>query len=143
METVRAMLSAELVKLGPVEEPRARILLAASEDDQYDLAALALSLLLRLVEVKVYFVGRSVNCHCLIEAAKQLQPDALVIVGTRRASPGNMNRCARAIVGSKLPTQLFVGGSILTRRDAPQIPGIHLPQSLVAAAERIESSVAS
>jgi DNA-binding transcriptional MerR regulator len=142
METVRAMLSAELVKLGPVEEPRARILLAASEDDQYDLAALALTLLLRLVEVKVYFVGRSVGCHCLIEAAKQLLPDAVVIVGTRRASPGNMNRCARAIVGSKLPSQLFVGGSVLTRRDAPQIPGIHLPQSLVAAAERIESTVA-
>jgi len=36
-----------------------------------------------------------------------------------------------------------VGGSVLTRRDAPQIPGVHLPQSLVAAAERIEQSVTS
>lgn len=142
LETVRALLSAEIVKLGPVEEPRASILLAASEDDEYDLAALALSLFLRLVELRVYFVGRSVNCHCLIQAARQLGPEALIIIGTRRASPGNMNRCARAIVASKLPTQLFVGGSILTRRDAPQIPGVHLPQSLVAAAERIEESVA-
>ncbi len=142
METVRALLSAETVKLGPVEQPRGTILLASSEDDEYDLAAMALNLLLRLVELKVYFVGRSVNCHCLIEAAKQLSPDAIAIVGTRRASPGNVNRCARAIVASRLPSQLFVGGSVLTRRDAPQIPGVHLPQSLVAAAERIEESVA-
>jgi len=141
METVRALLSAESIKLGPVEDARGTVLLAAAEDDEYDLAALALSLLLRLVELKVYFVGRSVSCHCLIEAARQLQPDALVIVGTRRASPARMNRCARAIVGSRLSSPLLVGGSVLTRRDAPKIPGIHLPQSLVASAERIEQAV--
>jgi DNA-binding transcriptional MerR regulator len=142
IETVRSLLAAELVKLGQVEEPRGTVLLACAEDDEYDLAALALSLLLRLVELKVYFVGRSVGCHCLIEAAKQLDPDAVCIVGTRRASPGTMNRCARAMVASRIPAQLFVGGSVLTRRDAPVIPGVHLPQSLLAAAERIEESVA-
>ena len=140
-EMLRNEVSAELVKLGPADDSQPSVMLACAQDDEYDIAAMSLALLLRLVELRVFYFGRGVPADDLIDAARQLGPDALCVVGTRRASPGALNRTARAIVASKLPVQLFVGGSVLTRRDAPEIPGVHLPQSLLTAAERIAASL--
>lgn len=139
-DVLRGEIAAELAKIGPTEGPPV-VLLACAEHDEYDIAAMSLALLLRREDVRVVYVGAIDPVVDLIEAARQLEPDALCIVGTRRSSPGALNRNVRAVVASKLRTQLFVGGSILTRRDAPEIPGIHLPQSLVAATERIRESV--
>lgn len=140
-ELLRGEVAAELSKLGPAPEGAPIVLLAGSEHDEFDIAALALVLLLRQREIDVVYVGQTVPCVDLLETARQLEPTAICIVGTRRSSPGALNRNARAVVAGKLRTQLFVGGSILTRRDAPEIPGIHLPQSLVAATDRIAKSI--
>lgn len=140
-ELLRNELSAELVALGPPAEKSPAVMLACAQDDQYDIAAMALALLLRLMDVRVVYLGRAIPASDLIEAAQQVEPDAIVLVGTRRASPGGLNRSARALVTSRVPVHLFVGGSVLTRRDAPDIPGVHLPQSLAAAAERIASAL--
>lgn len=140
-EVLRGEVAAELSKLGPAAEEDPMVLLACAEADEFDIAALSLALLLRQRDMGVVYVGGAVPCIDLIETARQLEPAAICIVGTRRSSPGALNRNARAVVSSKLRTQLFVGGSILTRRDAPEIPGIHLPQSLVAATDRIAKSV--
>ncbi len=140
-EMLREELSAELVKLGPVSASSSAVLLACCEDDEYDIAAMALTLLLRLVELRVIYLGRSIPREDLLEAARQIKPAAICVVGTRRASPTRLNRTARLVVASRLPVQLFVGGSVLTRRDAPEIPGVHLPQSLIAAAERLAGSI--
>ena len=140
-ELIRSEIAAELVRLGQPEDPGPVVMLTCVEDDEYDAAAMSLALLLRLVDLPVMYLGLSVPCQDLIQAAMQVKPQAICIIGTRRASPGVLNRCARALVGSRLQSQLFVGGSVLTRRDAPQIPGMHLPQSLIASAERIEQSL--
>lgn len=140
-ELIRSEIAAELVRLGQPDEAGPTVMLSCVEDDEYDVAALSLALLLRLVDIRVMYLGRSVPCHDLIQAAKQVGPQAVCIIGTRRSSPGILNRCSRALVASRLQSQLFVGGSVLTRRDAPEIPGMHLPQSLIAAAERIEQSL--
>ncbi len=140
-ELIRSEIAAELVRLGQPDAGRPTVMLTCVEDDEYDVAAMSLALLLRLVEIPVMYLGRSIPCHDLIQAAKQVKPQAVCIIGTRRASPGVLNRCSRALVSSRLQSQLFVGGSVLTRRDAPEIPGMHLPQSLIAAAERIEQSL--
>jgi len=140
-ELLRNELAAEIVKLGPAADGRPSVLLACAPDDEYDIAAMALALLLRLLELRVLYLGRSIPTHDLIAAARQLGPNSVCLVGTRRASPGGLNRAARAIVGKRVPVHLFVGGSVLTRRDAPQIPGVHLPQSLTAAAERVAGSL--
>ncbi len=141
-ELMRNELAAELAKLETPDQAASSVMLACAQDDQYDIATLALALLLRLGDLRVLYLGRSIPAPDLVEAARQIKPQAICLVGTRRASPGGMNRTARALVRSKLPVQLFVGGSVLTRRDAPEIPGIHLPQSLTAAAERIAASLA-
>lgn len=140
-EVVRGEVVAELSKLGAAGEGAPTVLLAWAEQDEHDIAAVSLHLLLRKRGLRVVNVGAARPCADVIEAARQLEPAAICLVGTRRSSPGALNRNARALVASKLDTQLFVGGSILTRRDAPEIPGIHLPQSLVAATERLVSSV--
>ncbi|HJO03635.1 MAG TPA: MerR family transcriptional regulator [Acidobacteriota bacterium] len=140
-ELIRSEIAAEFVRLGQPEDSEHAVMLSCVEDDEYDVAAMSLALLLRLVDLPVMYLGRSVPCHDLIQAAKQVKPQAVCIIGTRRASPGVLNRCARALVASRVQSQLFVGGSVLTRRDAPEIPGMHLPQSLTAAAERIEQSL--
>lgn len=139
-EVVRDEVAAEISKLGPAEESAPRVLLAWAEQDEHDIAAMALHLLIRRKTVRVINVGAASPCQDVIEAARQLDPVAICLLGTRRSSPGSLNRAARAIVASKLDAQLFVGGSILTRRDAPEIPGIHLPLSLAAASERIVTS---
>ena len=140
-ELIRSEIAAELVRLGQPDAAGPTVMLSCVEDDEYDVAAMSLALLLRLVDLPVMYLGRSVPCHDLIQAAKQVKPKAVCIIGTRRASPGVLNRCARALLASRLQSQLFVGGSVLTRRDAPEIPGMHLPQSLIAASERIEQSL--
>jgi len=140
-EILREELSAELVKLGTASASSRSVLLACCEDDEYDIAAMALTLLLRLVELRVVYLGRGIPREDLLEAARQVKPGAICLVGTRRASPTRLNRTARALVSGRVPAQLFVGGSVLTRRDAPEIPGVHLPQSLLAAAERVAGSL--
>lgn len=140
-EVVRGEVAAQLSKLGPAADDVPSVLLACAEDDEFDIAALCLALLLRQKDLRVIYFGGSVPCEDLIETARQLEPEAICIVGTRRSSPGALNRSARAVVASRLRTQLFVGGSILTRRDAPEIPGIHLPQSLAAATDRMVKSL--
>jgi DNA-binding transcriptional MerR regulator len=140
-ELVRGEVLAELSRLGALQEAAPTVLLGCAEDDSYDIAALSLALGLRQNDVRVVYIGCSVPTADLIEAAQQLEPDVLCLVGTRRASPGALARCARTLVSGKLPSQLFVGGSVLTRRDAPEIPGIHLPQTLSGAVERLVTSV--
>lgn len=136
-ELIRGEVLAEMSRLGILEDHASTVLMACAEDDPYDIAALSLALVLRQNDIHVVYLGCSVPTSDLIDAAQQLEPDVLCIIGTRRASPGGLARCARTLVAGKLPAQLFVGGSILTRRDAPEIPGIHLPQSLPGAAERL------
>lgn len=140
-EVIRGEVAAELAKLGAADEGAASVLLTCRAEDEFDIAAACLALLLRREELQVYYVGGSVPSSDLIQVARDLEPDAVCIVGTRRSSPGALNRDARALVASKVKTPLFVGGSILTRRDAPEIPGIHLPQSLVAATERVAKAL--
>jgi methanogenic corrinoid protein MtbC1 len=140
-ELVRGEVLAEIARIQVPAESAPTVLLACAEDDPYDIAALALSLVLRQQGVRVVYLGCSVPTTDLIDAAQQIEPEILCIIGTRRASPGALARCARTLVADRLPAKLFVGGSVLTRRDAPEIPGIHLPQSLPGAVERLVATL--
>lgn len=141
-ELVRGEVLAEVAKLEVPGDGAATVLLVCAEDDPYDIAALALALVLRQKGIRVIYLGCSVPTTDLIDAARQLEPEVLCMIGSRRASPGALARCARTLVADRLPSKLFVGGSVLTRRDAPEIPGIHLPQSLPGAVERLVATLA-
>lgn len=132
---------AELSSLGPVADPDRTVLVACAEDEPYDVVALGLSLVLRQRDFRVIYLGSAVSVADLIEAARQLKPDAICLLGTRRANPDALGRAARSVVGSRVPGVLFIGGSVLTRRDAPEIPGVHLPLSLQGAVERIAEAL--
>lgn len=136
-ELSRSELQAEISRLGAVDGTASTVLLACAEEEPYDVAALGLWLALRQHGIRVVYLGFAVPTEDLVDAARQLSPDAICLLGTRRANPDKLGRTARSLVGSRVPGVLYIGGSVLTRRDAPDIPGVHLPMSLTGAAERM------
>ena len=141
VELLRRELCAELARAEELSSGRPLVLLACVDDEMHDLGLLTLAVLLRQRDIRTKYFGACIPCEDLVEAAKSIGPAAVCLSATTSSSVAALNRVARKMLICRVPAQLFVGGPGLVRQQAPGIPGIQLPQSLVSATERVAAAV--
>jgi DNA-binding transcriptional MerR regulator len=135
-ELCSAIADLESVPDGPL------VVLACPQDERHDVGLLAFSLLLRLRDVGVCYLGSDVPTDDLIDVLAQHNAAAVCMSATLGSSRASASRAARQILGRKLGTAVFVGGPAFTHaEDEDYVPGILLPWALSAAAQVVASRV--
>ena len=141
-EVLRCELSAELSRSTEPASNGACVLLACPEGEGHDLGLLALALLLRRRQVTVLYLGARVPLEDLIDAVERVRPAALCLAATTANSLSALHRTARGILALRFSVQLFVGGPALNGDNGSvAIPGILMPRSVAAAADRVAGSL--
>ncbi|MDA1003317.1 MAG: MerR family transcriptional regulator [Chloroflexi bacterium] len=111
-------------------------LLACPEDERHELGLAAFALLLRERGLHVTYLGADVGPAHLLVAAEQLRPAAIVLAATTPAAVPALAIAARAVIGARLPSALFVGGpAIGGANDGLSVPGVRLPHRAGEAAD--------
>jgi methanogenic corrinoid protein MtbC1 len=121
------------------------VLLACPEDERHELGLLGASLLLRLRGLRVFYLGGDVPTPDLLLAIQQTKADAVCLAATTASGLASLRRAAGALVSSRIPVRLFVGGPafdpVRASGESETVPGARLPQSLEVAAEVIVSAL--
>jgi len=143
-EQVRLRLAAAIVAAAPPGDAPL-VVLACPEDERHELGLAALWLLLRLARVRVCYLGADVPPPQLLAAVEALRPDAVCLSATARAALPAVGLAARALVASRVPAALYVGGPAVQGAgdDAGEVPGIRLPAATGAAADLIAERLAA
>ena len=114
------------------------MVVACPEDEQHDVGATALWLLLRQRGIRVVFLGADVPTPELLSTLRRVDADGVSLSATAPASLAMLGLAARALVAGRVRAQIFVGGPALgDGADGASIPGIRLPQPIGAAAEQL------
>jgi DNA-binding transcriptional MerR regulator len=117
------------------------VVLACPQDERHDVGLLALSLLLRMRDVRVCYLGCDVPAEDLIDVLRTDAAVAVCLSATLASSRASLARAARQIVSQKLNTAIFFGGPAFNAEAPDFVPGIILPGSLGAAADLIAARV--
>ena len=118
------------------------VVLACPEDEQHDLGATALWLLLREAGLRVVFLGADVPAAALVMALHETDADAVSISATAPNSLPMLELAAREVVSARVRARIFVGGPALADEEgASGVPGIRLPREIAAAAETLVQGV--
>lgn len=119
-----------------------RVLLACPEDERHELGLAAFALLLRERGVLVTYLGADVAAPHLLIAAERLRPDAICLAATTSAALPALGLSARAVIGARLPSALFIGGPAIDGVDgALAVPGVRLPRGAGAAADFVATQL--
>jgi len=141
-EIVRRQIAAAYVSTPGAAEGAAASLLACPEEERHEVGLLGLALLLKLDGLRVFYLGADVPVYDLLVAARDSKADAVCLSATLGSSIPTLRRTARTFVSSRLRAGLFVGGPALNNGvSVEDVPGVHLPQSLAAAAAVIKRSL--
>lgn len=134
-EIDRAIAEVDPVKSGPC------VVLTCPQGERHDVGLLALSLLLRIRNVRVCYLGSDVPTDDLIEVLRS-DSAAVCIAATLGPSRASVARATREIVKERLNLAIFVGGpAFMYQEHGEFVPGIILPASLSDAADMIASRV--
>jgi len=140
-ELVRREICHSIAEVGPVDSGPS-VVLTCPQGERHDVGLLALSLLLRIRNVRVCYLGSDVPTDDLIGVLRSDSVGAVCIAATIGPSRASVARAAREIVKEKLDTAIFVGGPAFLYKDHEEfVPGIMLPASLGDAADMIASRV--
>lgn len=138
VEVLRTEMNAEISRMAERIPQSSPLVLACPDGERHDLGLLGLSLLLQRRELPVVFLGANVPCTGLIDAIDTTKPRALCLSATTPAGLAGLHRAARCLVRRRSAVQMFIGGPAVTRANgSADVPGILLPASLAAAADRI------
>lgn len=141
-EVVRRQIASAYVSTPAADETAPSSLLACPEEERHEVGLLGLALLLRLDGLGVFYLGADVPAYDLIVAARDSNADAVCLSATLDSSVATLRRTARTFVSSRLRVRLFVGGPAFTNgARVEDVPGVHLPPSLSAAADLINKSL--
>ncbi len=141
-EIARREVLVAVARTAPASRESPSTLLACPEDERHDLGLAALWLLLRQRGLRVFYLGADVPTVDLFAAVQQVGPDAVCLSAASAGGLAMLGLAARAFVSARLPARLYVGGPLLTvQGEAQAVPGIHLPQSLPAAANMIAGTL--
>ena len=113
-----------------------RALLACVEGEQHDLPLLCFGLALRGQGWRISYLGADTPVASLVEAARTLSPDAVVVSGT---VAGAFDRMATRLREVALHAPLFVAGASADRRVARRAHATLLDSDVVAASETLAS----
>lgn len=111
-----------------------RALVACAERELHDLPLLCFGLVLRGHGWRISYLGADTPVSSVVEAAKALAPDAVVISGTVR---GVFDDIAGGLREVALHAPLYLSGAAADEELAERAHGTYLNHDLVTAAERL------
>jgi DNA-binding transcriptional MerR regulator len=111
-----------------------RALLACAEGELHDLPLLSFGLALRGQGWRISYLGADTPVASLVDAARTLSPDAVVVSGT---VAGALDRSATRLREVALHAPLFVAGAAADRRVARRAHATLLDGDVVAASEAL------
>jgi methanogenic corrinoid protein MtbC1 len=141
-EMLRAEMVARIASAVPAATPTPAVVLGCPALERHDLGNVALWLVLAERGVNVVYLGVDLPIAELVAACKQLAPAAICLTATATTTLPTLSLAVRALIEAKVPGKVYVGGPALAaeREDRP-VAGIHLPQSIVAAADVIAADL--
>jgi methanogenic corrinoid protein MtbC1 len=111
-----------------------RALLACVEGELHDLPLLGFGLVLREHGWRISYLGADTPVSSLVDAARALAPDAIVVSGT---TSGAFDQIAAQLREVALDAPLYVAGAAADRHVANRAHGTYLPGDVVSAAETL------
>jgi methanogenic corrinoid protein MtbC1 len=127
-ELIRSRIAAAVAGTPEPAAEAPTVLLACPEDERHDIGLAGLWLLLRRAGIRVCYLGADVPTEDLVTATDRLQPMAVCLAATASAALPMLGIAARAIIASRLPVQLFVGGAAIDAVSSVlEVPGVRLP----------------
>ena len=107
------------------------VVLACAEDEQHDIPLLLFGLVLRTYGWRVAYLGANTPLPSLVQAVRELAPDAVVVSGTTR---GSLEGHSAGLQEVALLAPLYVAGAAATEELARQVRGTYLDGDMFAAA---------
>lgn len=107
------------------------VVLACAEDEQHDIPLLLFGLVLRTYGWRVAYLGANTPLPSLVQAVRELAPDAVVVSGTTR---GSLEEHSAGLQEVALLAPLYVAGAAATEELARQVRGTYLDGDMFAAA---------
>lgn len=107
------------------------VVLACAEDEQHDMPLLLFGLVLRTYGWRVAYLGANTPLPSLVQAVRELAPDAVVVSGTTR---GSLEGHSAGLQEVALLAPLYVAGAAATEELARQVRGTYLDGDMFAAA---------
>lgn len=143
-EVIRRELAAAIAAQPAAPEGTPGVLLACPEAERHDLGILAMSLLLMMRGLRIFYLGADVPVEDLMLAIKKTGADATCLSATTASGLASLGRTARVLVSTGTSRMLFVGGPAFWHGNGDEsVPGIRLPRGLKAAADAIAQAVTS
>jgi MerR family transcriptional regulator, light-induced transcriptional regulator len=107
------------------------VVLACAEDEQHDIPLLLFGLVLRTYGWRVAYLGANTPLPSLVQAVRELAPDAVVVSGTTR---GSLEGHSAGLQEVALLAPLYLAGAAATEELARQVRGTYLDGDMFAAA---------
>lgn len=140
-ELVRRQLAARIA-VTPGNEGSPTVVLACPPTERHDLGLMGVWLCLRLMGLRVVYLGADVPAAALLGAVEETGAAAVVLSAVASSTRPDLVIVARAVATSRLGPRLFVGGSAVHISEGrAELMGVRLPLSVVESSRLVASEL--